>query len=211
MIANPKKNIFLSFPTIYTFVTLITVPSYLQQEPNIQTSIVRRAGQGDGDAQALLYQQYSKAMYNICIRMTGTRNDAEDLLHDAFLKAFKKLDQLKQPEAFGGWLRQIVVNECIRHSRFHVNWNNWEDHHEETLADEATEWWTTVSLDLVHREIKELPEGCRQVFVLFVLEDYSHRQIAENLGISEGTSKSQYHRARTMLKDRINKKMAVNG
>ena len=140
----------------------------------------------------------------------GNRNDAEDVLHDAFILAFKKLHQLKQPDAFGGWLRQIVVNECIRACK-QVSWQDWEDEHHNNLPDEGTEWWSTVSLDLVHREIKGLPDGCRQVFVLYVLENYGHRDIAGSLGISEGTSKSQYHRARLLLKERITYQMAIHG
>lgn len=184
----------------------------MEQETIIPPAIVRKAGHGDGDAQALLYRQYSKAMFNICIRMTGNRGDAEDVLQDAFIQAFKNVGQLKQPEAFGGWLRRIVVNECIRYSKRSFTWDDWHDSHHDNTEDEATNWWTTINLDMVHREIKTLPEGCRQVFVLFVLEDYSHKHIAECLGVSENTSKSQYHRARKLLKERITKQMdIING
>jgi RNA polymerase sigma-70 factor (ECF subfamily) len=72
-------------------------------------------------------------------------------------------------------------------------------------------WWKTVDLQLVHKAIKNLPDGCRQVFTLFVLEDFSHKQIAENLGISESTSKSQYHRAKQLLRERITQEMHTHG
>lgn len=185
--------------------------SYLEQRNNIPEDLVSRAGQGDGDAQAWLYQQYSKAMFNICIRMTGNRANAEDVLQDAFLLAFKNLRQLKEPVNFGGWLRRIVVNESIRYAKRSFNWKELEDEYPDSLDDDATSWCANISLDLIHQEIKNLPEGYRQVFVLYVLEDYSHGDIARSLGISESTSKSQYHRARRLLRDRITQQTSVNG
>lgn len=143
--------------------------------------------------------------------MTGNRNDAEDLLQNSFILAFNNLSQLKQPAHFGGWLRRIVVNECIRHSKSSFYWNDLEEYHGDNIADEAAEWWTTIHPGLLHSGIKELPEGCRQVFILYVLEDFSHKQIAENLHISESTSKSQYQRARKLLKEKITRHISIHG
>jgi len=147
-------------------------------------------------------------MFNICMRMARNRAQAEDMLHDAFILAFKSLHQLKQPEAVAGWLRRIVVNECIRQSRHHIHWDDWTDTHD-GITDNDGDWWEGISLELIHREIKNLPDGCRQVFVLYALEDYTHKEIAASLGISESTSKSQYHRSRTLLKERILKQMKL--
>jgi RNA polymerase sigma factor (sigma-70 family) len=183
----------------------------LEQASTIQTAIVRKASQGDADAQTWLYSQYSKAMFNICTRMTGNRSDAEDLLQESFIIAFRNLGQLKDPQQFGGWLKRIVVNECIRFSKKNNIWSEWEDEKHEQLVNEETEWWKTVSFEIIHREIKSLPDGCRQVFNLFVAEDYSHKDIAAELGISESTSKSQYHRARQLLKERITKQLQIHG
>ncbi len=183
----------------------------MEQELTIQTAVVRKACKGDAAARAWLYEQYSKAMFNICMRMASDRSDAEDLLQDAFIIAFNKLHQLKEAEQFGGWLKRIVINECIRYTKKKVQWQNLEETNLNGLTEESTEWWKTVDLPMIHREIKALPEGCRQVFNLFVAEDYSHREIAAELGISESTSKSQYHRARQLLKERITKMIVVNG
>lgn len=172
---------------------------------------MKKACTGDTDAQAWLYQQYSKAMFNICIRMTGNRNDAEDILQDAFIQAFRKLHQLKEAQLFGGWLKKIVVNECIRYSKKSFNWESWEDERNNQLINDETEWWKTVDFNIIHQEIKSLPDGCRQVFNLFVVEDFSHKEIAEQLNISESTSKSQYHRARQLLKERISKQIEIHG
>lgn len=143
--------------------------------------------------------------------MTGNQSDAEDLLQEAFMIAFRNLKQLKEPNQFGGWLKRIVVNECIRFSKKNIYWTAWDEQWDNTMSNEEPEWWKTVSLDMVHKEIKSLPDGCRQVFNLYVLEDYSHKDIAANLGISESTSKSQYHRARQLLKERITKQLQIHG
>lgn len=142
--------------------------------------------------------------------MTGNRNDAEDILQESFIIAFKNLHQLKEAVQFGGWLKRIVVNECIRFSKKNVYWSEWEDDKNDTAVEEM-EWWKTVDFTIIHREIKGLPDGCRQVFNLFVVEDYSHKDIASHLGISESTSKSQYHRARQLLRERITKQLQIHG
>ena len=150
-------------------------------------------------------------MFNICIRMTGSQRYAEDVLQDSFIIAFRQMGQLKEPAGFGGWLRRIVVNECIRHSKGSFYWHEWDAEQWEHIPDEPEEWWATVSMEMLQQEIRKLPEGCRQVFVLYVLEDFTHKDIAANLGISESTSKSQYQRARQLLRERITKQVATHG
>jgi RNA polymerase sigma factor (sigma-70 family) len=178
---------------------------------NIPTAVVQKAAQGDADAQSWLYHQFSKAMFNICTRMTGNLPHAEDVLQDAFIMAFKNLSSLKDPAAFGGWLKRIVVNCCISHCKKNVAWADLIEEQHETIADEPTAWWTMIDITEVHREIKRLPDGCRQIFVLYAMEDNTHQQIAGLLGISEGTSKSQYHRARKLLRERINIPINTHG
>lgn len=189
----------------------LLVKADLQHTTTIPEQTVAKACKGDLAARAELYRQYSKAMYNVCIRMTGNQDDAADVLQDAFVQAFDHLAQLKQPEAFAGWLKQIVVNQCIRFCKQHTAWSLLSDADANTLAEEETTWWTNVPLSLIHEQIKSLPAGCRQVFVLFALENFGHREIAESLGISESTSKSQYQRARKLLRERIAKQMEVYG
>ena len=183
----------------------------LQHTFIIQELTVVRAGQGDRSAQAELYRHYSTAMYNICIRMTANPADAQDLLQDAFIEAFRHLGQLKQPGAFGGWLRRIVINTCIRWSKDTIRWNSLDQDEPAPAADDSTAWWLNVPLHRVQEEIRNLPDGAREVFVLFALEDFGHKEIARNLGISESTSKSQYQRARQLLRTRITQKMHLDG
>lgn len=183
----------------------------MEQASTIQTAVVRKACKGEAEAQAWLYQQYSRSMFNICTRMTGNRNDAEDILQDAFIIAFQKLGQLKDPMQFGGWLKRIVVNECIRKTKNQIRWTDWEEDRTNGMTDEAPEWWKTVDFEWIHTAIRELPDGCRQVFTLFVVEDMSHKEIAALMEISESTSKSQYHRARNLLKQRITRQLSIYG
>lgn len=184
--------------------TLYTSNPFLEQEINIQTRIIQKAKLGHHDAQQWLYEKYNVAMFNICTRMIGNRNDAEDVLQDIFMITFKNLHQLKDEKQFGGWLKRITVNECIRFSKKQFYFDGWEDDRFENIKDEdETHWWHNVSLKTIHQAIKQLPEGCRQVFNLFAIEDYSHRDIAVNLGISESTSKSQYYRAKQLLKQNL--------
>jgi RNA polymerase sigma factor (sigma-70 family) len=177
----------------------------------IPTAVVRNAVNGDTESKAWLYQQYSKAMFNICIRMTGNRNNAEDILQDAFIQAFNNLHQLKEVTMFGGWLKRIVVNECIKQTKKTIAWADVEQMAEEPIDELEDNWWQDISLTSLHLAIKNLPNGCRQVFTLYSLENFSHKQIAENLGISEGTSKSQYHRAKGILKQKILAQIQHNG
>ncbi len=206
------KIIARGFQPFTQLVLLIAAQHYLENAQHIPTALLHQAQMGDTSAMQLLYQQYSKAMFNICIRMTGNHADAEDVLQEAFVQAFTNLRQLNNVQAFGGWLKRIVVNACIKHSKKNVYWQEWEDEtHEMLLANEEEAWWLQIDMALVHQQIKALPNGCRQVFNLFVLENYSHKDIAGLLGISEGTSKSQYHRAKQLLKQNIMQQLQHHG
>lgn len=183
----------------------------MDTDRNIEISIVNKAIAGNELARGALYHQYSKAMYNICIRMMGNKNSAQDVMQEAFILAFKNLKQVKNELNFGGWLKRIVINECIKHSKKLVSWNELKIDHEQVQGEEENSWFQQIDLETVHQEIKNLPEGCRQVFNLYVLEDYHHKKIADILNISESTSKSQYQRARQLLKQRLLKKLVEHG
>lgn len=173
--------------------------------------MVRKAILGNDEARGLLYEQFSPKMFSICVRMTGTRPDAEDILQESFITAFNSLHQLREQHLFEPWLRKIVVNECIRHVRKSVRWQPVEEEHLYDATLDTDNWLQGISFEQIHQEIKNLPGGCREVFNLYVVEDYSHQQIAEALEITLSTSKSQYHRARQLLKDRLLKQLVKHG
>ncbi|MEJ7671750.1 MAG: sigma-70 family RNA polymerase sigma factor [Chitinophagaceae bacterium] len=156
-------------------------------------SLVNKAIEGHQYAFKALYNQFSNAMFNICIRMTADRQESEDITQEAFFLAFQKLNQLKEKKAFAGWLRRIVITICLQRIKSKINFEQFSSDHE--VEDEGIEW-VEFDIDKLYGAIKYLPEGCRQIFLLYVTEDYSHKEIAKSLNISESTSKSQYARAK---------------
>jgi RNA polymerase sigma factor (sigma-70 family) len=183
----------------------------LEKATTITTALVYNARKGNTQAFAQLYNQYSKAMYNICVRMAGNITDAEDLLQESFITAFNSIHQLKDDNLFGGWLKTIVVNNCIKHCKKVFYWDDWSEEKTEHLTDDETEWWANVDMSDINTAIKQLPDGCRQIFTLYAVESYSHREVADNLGITESTSKSQYHRAKKLLKEKLITQLQLNG
>jgi RNA polymerase sigma-70 factor (ECF subfamily) len=168
------------------------------EEININEEIIRRCRNGEVKAQFMLYKQYSKAMYNIAIRFLNNKMDAEDILQESFVTAFEKIEGLSNNNAFGSWLKRIVINNCITHLRKRIVLDDISDHISMPDDDNNEE---ELNLDpaLVHEAIKDLPSGGRTILVLHAMEGYKHREIAEMLGISESTSKSQYRRALDIL------------
>ena len=175
----------------------------MQQATTIHDGLVKKARDGDSNARAQLFRLYVKAMYNHCVRITGNKADAEDVLQDAFLYAFDHLHQVVNAAAFGAWLRRIVVANAIRFCKKNRRWTVLDEYDDGPAEEEDDPWWLNISMEAAHEAIRQLPEGCRQVFVLYVFEDYAHKEIATSLGISESTSKSQYQRARQLLKCRL--------
>ena len=177
------------------------------QNENI-SQLVLDAKSGSEPAMAALYERYKKQMYGIIMRMLGERDKADDVLQDSFVAAFKNIRKLEHNEFFGAWLRRIVINECIRVSKSKVRMveiNETTIDNEQQTDDDP--WYAQVDMETIYEQIKNLPDGYRHVFNLFAIEDYSHKEIAEKLGISESTSKSQYFKARRMIKERLFKKI----
>ncbi len=169
-----------------------------------QAHLVERCRKGDRSAFETLYHNYSKAMYNTSLRICGTPEDAEDILQESFIAAFKALQNIDKSPVFGPWLRSIVVNRSIdfvrtKHKQFELH------EHLLDLSTDAVEDRSSIeeepdyTVHEVHAAIAELNDGYRVVLSLYLFEDLSHRDIAAKLGISEGTSKSQYSRAKKKL------------
>jgi RNA polymerase sigma factor (sigma-70 family) len=149
-------------------------------------------------------------MYNIAIRFLNNKMDAEDILQESFVTAFEKLSELTNNDAFGSWLKRIVINNCITQIRRNkLEFDDIEDYLTADYPDDGDEE-LTVDPVLVHKAIKELPAGGRTVLVLHALEGYKHHEIAEMLGISESTCKSQYRRALELLYINLKQKIYVN-
>lgn len=167
--------------------------------------------QGERSAQYALYKQYSKAMYNICYRITNDPEDAQDVLQEAFLSAFKKLQSFKGESSFGAWLKRIVVNASINHVKKKRILYMPIEGHEAEIGTDIQDEDLILEIDRVKDAIQNLPDGFRTVLSLYLFEGYDHREIASILGITESTSKSQYNRAKKRLKEILRERIYING
>jgi RNA polymerase sigma-70 factor (ECF subfamily) len=171
---------------------------------NIHASLIEECRRGSSKAQFRLYNQYSKAMYNLAYRMMNNREDAEDLLQEAFLDCFRNIKSFRFESTFGAWLKSILVNKCINQLRK----KKVELVLQETVPVEIVEeeQETIYNTDKIFKGIEQLPDGYRIILTLYLLEGYDHTEIAQILGISESTSKSQYSRAKEKLRSIMLKK-----
>lgn len=165
--------------------------------------LVARCLQNDREAYRQLYKLYHRAMYNVGYRIVNNADEAKDVLQDSFISAFNNLENYRGEASFGAWLKKIVVNKAInliRKRRFErlPESENWDVKDEQT-ADELEGFPFTV--EKVRKAIEELPDGYRLVLSLYLLEGYDHSEIAEILGITESTSKSQFNRSKKKLKE----------
>ena len=166
--------------------------------------LVEQCKQGSRQAQFELYKLYSKAMYNLCLRMVKNELDAEDVLQNAFVDVFTKLDTFQYQSSIGAWIKRIVLNNAINFlKRNRVYFEELDERFTNNLREEETpdQEATGLTVDRINRALFELPDGYRVVFSLYLLEGYDHKEIAEILDITEATSKSQFSRAKSKLRD----------
>ena len=165
---------------------------------HIHETLIEECRRGDRSAQFRLYNQYSKAMYNLAYRMMNNREEAEDMLQEAFVECFRNIKGFRFESTFGAWLKRIVVNKCLNNlKRKKIDLTlcdtlpvNVYEEEEEQIPDNSA----------IFRGIEMLPDGYRIILTLYLLEGYDHTEIAQILNISESTSKSQYSRARERLR-----------
>ncbi|MCK5067590.1 MAG: sigma-70 family RNA polymerase sigma factor [Bacteroidales bacterium] len=182
----------------------------MEETININRRVIERCLEGDIKAQFQLYKQYSKAMYNVASRFLNNKMDAEDILQESFVTAFNRLGELQNRDAFGSWLKRIVINNCISLQRKRKIQFEEIDEQRHGEAVDADEGMPEVDPAMVHRAIKELPAKGRTVLVLRALEGYSHKEIAETLDITVSTSKTQYSRALALLNEKLKGKVYVD-
>ncbi len=169
---------------------------------NIHQELIDRCRHGDREAHYQLYKRYSRAMYNAAYRIVGNSADAEDALQEAFISAFKNLDSYRGDATFGSWLKRIVVNKAINTvKRKRMELLPDDDHFDVAEPEEAEAYRSDLTVEKVRKAIEALPVGYRTVLSLYLLEGYDHQEIAEIMGISESTSKSQLNRARKKLQE----------
>lgn len=167
-----------------------------------QEQLIARAIKNNRQAQHELYQTYAPKMLGVCRMYVRDLHHAEEIMLDGFYKVFTKLSGFKHQGSFEGWIRRIMVRECIDFLR-QKNKIVLGSAEPETVADSSEELQTDLDITHIQNAIDTLPEGYKMVFILYSVEGYKHQEIAEMLHITTGTSKSQLSKARKMLQEKL--------
>ena len=176
-----------------------------------EAQLIALAKQGDEEAYASLFETHKRRVYSLCLRMTGNTSEAEDLTQEAFLQLFRKISTFRGESAFSTWLHRLAVNVVLMHLRKkglqQVSLDEPDTSQDEPVkrdyGDDDRRLTGSVDRIGLERAISELPPGYRAVFVLHDVEGYEHNEIAEIMNCSVGNSKSQLHKARMKLRERL--------
>jgi RNA polymerase sigma-70 factor (ECF subfamily) len=166
-------------------------------------NIIQGCLKGDRKSQERLYMLFAERMFGLCLQYADNYDDASDIMQEGFIKVFRKLDQFTGRGSFEGWMRRIMINTALERYRSHVHMYPLTDRvmkEDEMSYEEVLEKLTAA--DLI-KLVQELPPRYRMVFNLYAIEGYSHKEIAEMMGITTGTSKSNLSRARDILQEKV--------
>jgi RNA polymerase sigma factor (sigma-70 family) len=181
--------------SVYKAGFMLRIIPFFQSESQLLTALKRN----DNRAQKVVYERYSGKMMAVCVRYIANRSDAEETMIDGFMRAFDRISQFREEGSFEGWLRRIMVTESLMFLRKTKSWRQ-EISLDEVTTEPDYDWAdSSLEADDLLRLVGQLPDGYRTIFNLYAIEGYTHQEIANELGISEGTSKSQLSRARLWL------------
>lgn len=168
-----------------------------------EEEIIKGCAEGDRKSQKLLYDRYSRQMYTVCLRYTKEQLVAEDVLQESFIKVFDHIKNFRGDSSLGYWIKRIVVNTALNSQRNKLYLYPMVDVSE--LQESEGEFGDVAdfTMDELMEMIRDLPTGCQVIFNLYAIEGYKHHEIAKMLNVSEGTSKSQFARARQLLKEKM--------
>lgn len=170
-----------------------TIPARMTEE-----ELVAACRRQDRRAQKELYDRYNRAMYTACYRICGDFDLANDALQEGFLKVFQKLHTFRGESTVGAWMKVVIVRTALNRLRRQPQYDELPLNH----ADEEVDWGhTALDVEYLERAIQRLPDGYRAVFVLIEVEGYKHQEVADMLGITSGTSKSQLFYAKKKLRE----------
>lgn len=167
--------------------------------------LIKKCQEYDVKAQEALYRRFAPLLLGVCIKYCGDKALAQDLFQESFITIYNKIPQFKHQGSFEGWAKRVTINTVLayyRKQRFLLPIN---EERTEEIEDDNFEETTTFSLDVLLDAIQKLPNQYRLVFNMYALDNYSHKEIAKALSISEGTSKSNLSRARSILKKELQK------
>ncbi|MBI9054950.1 MAG: RNA polymerase sigma factor [Bacteroidales bacterium] len=171
-----------------------------------EEEILKACKKNKREFQEILYRRYAKKMYGICMSYAGIRDVAQDILQESFIKIFKKIKDFNMDGSLEGWVRRIVVNTAIDHLRKEKRSHSFisEEMDFDNNSEAAFGYENLKTKDILE-QVSKLPDGARIVFNLYAIDGFTHKEIAQKLNISEGTSKSQFSRARKLLMTWLNK------
>jgi RNA polymerase sigma-70 factor (ECF subfamily) len=173
-----------------------------KQEENNINEIIKGCLKNERKSQKLLYDKYAKYMYRICLGYVNDQDTAQDILQDGFIKIFKNIKNYNENGSLSGWIRKIIVNTAIDYLRSKKRLDNLLEYDDAIKCmDNNNEGVKNINIEAILLKVNKLPDGARTVFNLYALEGYSHKEIAQQLEITEGTSKSQLSRAKSILKE----------
>lgn len=175
--------------------------------PNIHQALIDLCKRGDSKAQFEIYKLYYKAMFNTCLRIVGDTTEAEDIMQESFFKAFDKINTYRNEVSFGSWLKRIVVNsslDFIKKKKLAMMPID-EAYGLKDEGAEIDEDFTPESIELLKRAIEQLSDGFKLAINLVLIEGYTHDEVAEMLGVTASTSRSQLARAKQRLLEILNK------
>lgn len=172
--------------------------------------LIKGCCKGERNSQRALYEKYSGQMYAVALRYSKMQQEAEDILQEAFLKVLQNISSFRQDASLVYWIKRIVINTALNHQRSKLYLYPMVD-----VGDLKNQYGPEVTISgMSHDEliglVKRLPSGCQVIFNLYAIEGFKHHEIAEQLNISEGTSKSQYARAKSLLKEWISERNNID-
>ncbi len=169
-----------------------------------QPVLLKKAGAGDREAQNLIYERYAPGMLSLCRSYIKDLHYAEDVMVTGFFKVFKNLRSYKGEGSFEGWIRKIMVRQCIDHLR-KKSPEQFMDPEDVRISetDDQGDLLADLEVQVLQQLIDTMPEGYKTVFLLYALEGYTHKEIASRLSIKESTSKSQLFKARKLLQQKV--------
>ena len=168
-----------------------------------EKEVIEGCCKGDRKSQRELYEQFSRGMLVVCLRYCKNQLEAEDILQESFIKVFENIKKFRRESSLAYWIKRIIVNTALNHQRGKLYLFPMVDIEQTNEVSDKDLTISGFQFEELLEMIMELPTGCQVIFNLYAIEGYKHHEIAKKLEISEGTSKSQYSRARKLLMERI--------
>ena len=175
-----------------------------------QSELIAACKKGDKRAQKQLFLEYRDAIYTTSLKYCRNTEEAQDNVHDTFVIVFETLNKYKGSGSFAGWMQRIAINQAVKKYRVKRKVQLTDDPAWFAVQEDDPKWISDCDIDDLLNAIQNLPDQYRLVFSLYVLDDFSHQQIADQLKISLGTSKSNLHRAKVLLKKALTPKLMTN-